>query len=106
MKKYDTVTLVSESPQAHGMFDPPSTTLRTLYCEIDSVGMNETYQAMSNGLEAQYTIKLALSEDYHNEKIAIYKDNNYRVIRSASLPNGGLKLILGEITTDREVVSS
>ena len=106
MKKYDTVTLVSESPQAHGMFDPPSTTLRTLFCEIDSVGMNETYQAMSNGLEAKYTILLSLAEDYNNEKIAIYQDNKYRVIRSASLPGGGIKLILGEITIDREVVSS
>ena len=104
MKKYDIVTLVKENPTAHGMFDKPGKTLRTLYCEIDSVGMNETYQAMSNGLEAEYTIKLALAEDYQNEKIAVYNNNNYRVIRSASLPNGGLKLILGTLTTDREVM--
>ena len=77
----DVVTLISESPTAHGIFDDPETTERTVMCTVRSVGMNERYQALSQGLSPEYVFDLANRGDYEGEKLLVYQDVEYRVIR-------------------------
>lgn len=82
MKRYDVVTLITESNTVHGVFDEPTETTREVFCEVRSVGRNEVYQAMAVGINVSIVFVLSIAEDYQNEKELIYKNVRYRVIRT------------------------
>ena len=65
----DVITLVSESPSAHGVLDDVTETQKQVYCSVRSVGMSEAYQAMSNGMHPQFVFVLSECADYNGEKI-------------------------------------
>ena len=95
----DVITLVSESPSAHGVLDEVTETQKQVFCSVRSVGMYEAYQAMSNGLHPQFVFVLSECGDYNGEKIVIYHDKRYRVIRTYQ-QNQGIELTVEEVTID------
>lgn len=82
MKRYDVISLVKETPGVHGKFEEAEESTRQVYCEIKSVTRNEVYQAMAIGKNASIVFVLTLADDYEGEKIVVYKDVRYRVIRT------------------------
>ena len=95
----DVITLVSESPAAHGVLDDVTETQKQAFCSVRSVGMTEAYQAMSNGLHPQFVFVLSDYADYDGEKVAIYHGKRYRVIRTYQ-QNQGIELTVEEVTID------
>lgn len=95
----DVITLVSESPAAHGVLDEITETQKQVFCTVRSVGMSEAYQAMSNGLHPQFVFVLSDYADYDGEKVAIYNGKRYRVIRTYR-QNQGMELTVEEATID------
>lgn len=95
----DVITLVSESPAAHGVLDEITETQKQVFCTVRSVGMSEAYQAMSNGLHPQFVFILSDYADYDGEKVAIYNGKRYRVIRTYR-QNQGMELTCEEVTID------
>ena len=95
----DVITLVSESPAAHGVLDDVTETQKQVFCSVRSVGMTEAYQAMSNGLHPQFVFVLSECADYNGEKIVIYHDKRYRIIRTYQ-QNQGMELTVEEVTID------
>ena len=95
----DVITLVSESPAAHGVLDEITETQKQVYCSVRSVGMSEAYQAMSNGLHPQFVFVLSDYADYGGEKVVIYNGKRYRVIRTYR-QNQGLEMTVEEVTID------
>ena len=95
----DVITLISESPAAHGVLDDVTETQNQVFCSVRSVGMNEAYQAMSNGLHPQFVFVLSECGDYNGEKIVIYHEKRYRVIRTYQ-QNQGIELTVEEVTID------
>jgi transposase len=95
----DVITLVSESPAAHGVLDDITETQKQVYCSVRSVGMSEAYQAMSNGLHPQFVFVLSDYADYGGEKVVIYNGIRYRVIRTYR-QNQGLEMTVEEVTID------
>ena len=95
----DVITLVSESPAAHGVLDEITETQKQVFCTVRSVGMSEAYQAMSNGLHPQFVFILSDYADYDGEKVAIYNGKRYRVIRTYR-QNQGMELTVEEATID------
>ena len=95
----DVITLVSESPAAHGVLDEITETQKQVFCTVRSVGMSEAYQAMSNGLHPQFVFVLSDYADYDGEKVAIYNGKRYRVIRTYR-QNQGIELTCEEATID------
>ena len=95
----DVITLVSESPAAHGVLDVITETQKQVFCTVRSVGMSEAYQAMSNGLHPQFVFVLSDYADYDGEKVAIYNGKRYRVIRTYR-QNQGIELTCEEATID------
>lgn len=81
MARYDVLTLIAESPKAHGVHENPVYTERTVYCAVRSVGMQETYEAMSKGLSPELKFDLTVPEEYEGEKLCRYRDVMYDVIR-------------------------
>lgn len=95
----DVIYLVSESPKSHGVFENTTETEKMCYCRINSVTRNEFYKARENGIQPLYVFVLSEHADYNDEKIVIYKDKRYRVIRSY-VKNHAIELTVGEATAD------
>ena len=96
----DVITLVAENPAAHGVLDDVTETQKQVFCSVRSVGMNEAYQAMSNGLHPQFVFVLTDYADYSDEKIVLYNNKRYRVVRTYR-QNQGIELTVEEVTIDR-----
>lgn len=99
MIRADVITLIKEDPTAHGAFDTPALIMREVMCTVASVGMNETYTAMSQGLSPQYRFILALAEDYENERRLIFHGEHYRIIRTY-INGDGIELTAERVTGD------
>lgn len=82
MIRDDVIYLVGEDPAAHGIFDRPVATPKMCYCRVNSVTRNEYYKALNNDLRPEYVFELSEYADYAGEKLVIYNENRYRVIRS------------------------
>lgn len=95
----DVLTLIGEAPKAHGVTDKPKETERTVFCTVRSVGMNEAYQALANGLQPQFVFVLSDFDDYDGEKICEYKGTRYRVVRTYRR-NQAIELTVEEVTVD------
>ena len=95
----DVITLVAENPAAHGVLDDVTETQKQVFCSVRSVGMNEAYQAMSNGLHPQFVFVLTDYADYSDEKIVLYNNKRYRVVRTYR-QNQGIELTVEEVTID------
>lgn len=95
----DVLTLISESPEAHGVFDPVSETPRQVFCSVRSVGMREAYEALSNGLKPEFVFVLSDYSDYNGEKICEYNSKRYRIVRTYR-NNQSIELTVEEVTAD------
>lgn len=104
MIRADIISLVSESPGAHGIFDPPTEEERTVFCVVTSVGYNEFYAAKAAGIEPSVVFSLTNSEDYAGEKIVMWNNVRYRVVRTY-LNGMGIEITCELATTDREEVA-
>lgn len=78
----DVIYLVSENPQAHGIFDKPAETRRMVFCQVNSVTRSEFWRAHEAGLNPAYVFRLSEEADYQGEKIVIYHGVRYRVARA------------------------
>ena len=94
----DVITLVSEDPGAHGVFDAPTRTERTVFVTIKSVGYREVYEAMAHGLNPTLVFTLALAADYQDETLCVYDGKEYNIIRTYLTKSGGI-----ELTAERRV---
>lgn len=88
MFRAESIKLVSGVPGNRGVFEPVTETLREVAAESRSVGMQETYTAMSQGLRPSVSFKLALAEDYQNEKELEWNGERYRILRTYRAGDG------------------
>lgn len=105
MVRADVIELISESPEAHGIFDAPAETAQKTFCTVRSVGMREYYEAKGAGLEPEIVFNLSDSDDYDGQKIVIWNGVRYRVVRTW-LQGDGIDLTCEKATNDRRAVTS
>ena len=98
MVRADVVTLIAETPGAHGVYDTPAYTRRTVFAEIKSVGMNEAYQARATGLNPELKLRLSHSFEYRGEKLCELRGTGYRIIRTWMDESDGIELTLERIS--------
>jgi hypothetical protein len=96
MVRADVLTLISDVPDVRGRFDPVSEVRREVYCTVRSVGMRETYEALSHGLKPEWVFQLTHSFEYNGEKICEFHGIRYHVIRTYVTEADGI-----EITVER-----
>lgn len=97
MYRADVISLISEDPQAHGMFDSYEPSTRDVFCEVSSVSMNEAYTAMSEGLHPEFRFVVRVAEDYHGEGFLIFHGIQYRIIRTY-MSGDGIELYAERVT--------
>lgn len=96
MVRADVLTLISDSPAAHGRFETPQETRREVYCTVRSVGMREAYEALSHGLRPEWVFVLTHSFEYNGEKRCEFRGVSYHVLRTYVNEQDGI-----EITVER-----
>lgn len=96
MVRADVLTLISETPAAHGRFDTPAETRRDVYCTVRSVGMREAYEALSHGLRPEWVFVLTHSFEYQGEKRCEFHGIPYTILRTYVTQADGI-----EITVER-----
>lgn len=76
------------------MFDTPVETERQVYCDVASVGMRETYEAMASGYAPE--IKLVLSDyaEYQGERKCLFEGVRYRILRTYVRDDYQIELVL------------
>lgn len=92
MVRADVITLISDVPEARGRFEAHTEIRRVVYCTVKSVGMRETYEAMSHGLKPEWVFELTHSFEYQGEKECEFKGNRYRIIRTYVNETDGIEL--------------
>lgn len=90
------ITLISDVPEARGRFEAHTEIRRVVYCTVKSVGMRETYEAMSHGLKPEWVFELAHSFEYNGEKECEFQGIRYHIIRTYITEADGI-----EITVER-----
>lgn len=104
MVRAEAITLIGETPGAHGVFDPPEETRNEVPCSVRSVGYNEFYAAKNAGIEPSVVFVLALAEDYAGEKVVEWNGARYRVIRTW-MQGDGIEITCEPATNDRKAVT-
>lgn len=99
MNRTGVIKLIGEDPAAHGIFDAPKETERTVFCTIRSVGYNEYYRAMDHDLSPSFVFRLADYAEYQGEKICVYEGVRYRVVR-VYIDGTAVELTVEEATVD------
>lgn len=90
--KANVLTLIGESPKAHGIFDPPTETGRTVYCTVKSIGQTEAYQARGIGLNPELKLVLAHDFEYKGEKRCVFEGIRYEILRTYVTETDGIEL--------------
>ena len=98
MIRAEVISLVSETPEAHGVFATISETSRDVFAEIRSVGYNEFYAAKSAGIEPSIVFVLQDYMEYNGEKVVLYDSKRYRVVRTYT--NGQTIELTCEVATN------
>lgn len=95
----DICYLISEDPQAHGVFDKPDEGKIPVFCQVLSVSRSEYWHALQNGIEPSYVLRFSESADYHGEKVLLFRNRRWRVIRTY-VTDHAVELTIGEVAAD------
>ena len=95
--KSNVVTLIAESPDAHGVGVDAEESSRTVYCTVKSIGMQEAYQAMGIGLSPELKVILAHDFEYDGEPIAELCGVRFKILRTYITEQDGIELTLQRI---------
>lgn len=82
MIRADVIKLVTENPEAHGVFETAVDTGQEVFAEIRSVTRSEAYAAKSAGLNPEYVFRLTDYADYNGQRKCTWNDVPYRIIRT------------------------
>ena len=99
MVRATTIKLIGEDPSAHGVFDVPDNIQNEVFAEVMSASQNEFYKAMENGLEPELVFRLTDYGDYNGEKIVVYDDKRWRVIRTY-IKEEAMFIVVGKAAAD------
>ena len=97
MMKSTVVTLIGESPEAHGVGIDLTEMKRTVYCTVKSIGMQEAYQAMGIGLNPELKVVLAHDFEYAGERLCEMDGVRYRILRTYITEADGIELTLQRV---------
>ena len=104
MMKSNVVTLISESPEAHGVGIDPEEATRTVYCTVKSIGMQEAYQAMGIGLNPALKVILAHDFEYEGERLCEMDGVKYDILRTYVTETDGIELTLQRVARNAKPV--
>ena len=82
MMRANAVDLIQVSPEAAGVGTEPSETKRTVFCTVKSIGQQEAYLAMGQGLNPELKVILAHDFEYEGERLCELDGVRYDILRT------------------------
>ena len=94
MLKANVIKLISVSPEAAGVGTEPTETSRDVFCTVKSIGQQEAYLAMGQGLNPELKVILAHDFEYEGERLAELDSVRYDILRTYITETDGIELTL------------
>lgn len=94
MFKNSSCVLIAFNPDAHEAGSQVEEIRREVKCTETTVGMNETYQAMGQGLRAEKRLLIPYDKDYNEERKLEYEGKRWDVLRVATGEENGVLLTI------------
>ena len=94
MLKADVLDLITVSPEAAGVGTEPTETKRTVFCTVKSIGQQEAYLAMGQGLNPELKVILAHDFEYEGERLCELGGVRYDILRTYITEADGIELTL------------
>lgn len=104
MMKAGVCELITVTPTAGGVGLDPAETARRVFCTVRSIGMQEAYQAMGQGLNPELKIVLAHDFEYKDEPLLDYGGKRYKILRTYITEADGIELTVQRVTGNAKEV--
>ena len=97
MMRADVCDLITVSPEAAGVGTERTETSRTVFCTIRSIGQQEAYLAMGQGLNPEMKVVLAHDFEYQGEGMCEIGGVRYQILRTYVTETDGIELTLQRV---------
>ena len=97
MIRVNTIDLIKVNPEASGVGTEPAETRRTVYCTVKSIGQQEAYLAMGQGLNPEWKVILAHDFEYDGERLCEMDGVRYEILRTFITETDGAELTLQRV---------
>lgn len=97
MMRADVCDLITVSPEAAGAGTDRQETSRTVFCTIKSIGQQEAYLAMGQGLNPELKVVLAHDFEYQGERLCEVGGVRYDILRTYITEADGIELTLQRV---------
>ena len=97
MMKAKVAKLIAVSPEAAGVGTEPAETARKVYCTVKSIGQQEAYLAMGQGLNPELKVILAHDFEYEGERLCELGGVRYDILRTYITETDGIELTLQRV---------
>ena len=104
MMRANAVDLIQVSPEAAGVGTEPSETKRTVFCTVKSIGQQEAYLAMGQGLNPELKVILAHDFEYEGERLCEMDGVRYDILRTYVTETDGIELTLQRAARNAKVI--
>ena len=94
MIRVNVLDLITVNPEAAGVGTEPTETKRTVYCTVKSIGQQEAYLAMGQGLNPELKVILAHDFEYEGERLCEMDGVRYDILRTYVTETDGIELVL------------
>lgn len=91
------VKLIAVNPEATGVGIETAELIRKVYGTLKSVGMQEAYQAMGQGLNPEIKVILPHAFEYKGEGLCEMSDVRYRILRTYVTEADSIELTLQRV---------
>lgn len=104
MVKADVLDLITVSPEAAGVGTDREEIRRQVFCTVKSIGQQEAYLAMGQGLNPELKVILAHDFEYEGEGVCELGGVRYDILRTYITETDGIELTLQRTGRNAEVV--
>ena len=94
MVRANVADLITVSPEAAGVGTDREEIRRTVFCTIKSIGQQEAYLAMGQGLNPELKVILAHDFEYEGERLCEMDGVLYDILRTYVTETDGIELTL------------
>ena len=104
MMKANVVDLITVSPEAAGVGTDREAIRRTVFCTVRSIGQQEAYLAMGQGLNPELKVILAHDFEYGGESLCELDGIRYEIKRTYVTDADSIELTLQRVALNAEVI--
>ena len=104
MLKANVIDLITVSPEAAGVGTDREEIRRTVFCTVRSIGQQEAYLAMGQGLNPELKVILAHDFEYGGESLCELDGIRYEIKRVYVTEADSIELTLQRVALNAEVI--